>query len=220
MSARLQALAGVVIPADVHVTVTRDYGQTATDKADKLIHKLMFATLSVVLLVLFTLGWREAIVVGTAVIITLMLTLFASWAMGFTINRVSLFALIFSIGILVDDAIVVVENIHRHMALGGKSLREAIPEAVSEVGGPTILATFTVIAALLPMAFVSGLMGPYMRPIPINASVGMLLSLAVALIVTPWLALRLLTHHDQAHAKPARPSRKAAAGSTASRTGS
>jgi multidrug efflux pump subunit AcrB len=199
VSARLLALANVVIPADVHVTVTRDYGQTATDKADKLIHKLMFATLSVVLLVLFTLGWREAIVVGTAVIITLMLTLFASWAMGFTINRVSLFALIFSIGILVDDAIVVVENIHRHMGRGGKSLLEAIPEAVSEVGGPTILATFTVIAALLPMAFVSGLMGPYMRPIPINASVGMLLSLAVALIVTPWLALRLLTKHDKAH---------------------
>ncbi|MBP1474006.1 efflux RND transporter permease subunit [Frateuria sp. MAH-13] len=195
ITARLAALRNVTIPADVHVTVTRDYGQTATDKADKLIHKLIFATGSVVLLVLFALGWREAIVVGTAVIITLMLTLFASWAMGFTLNRVSLFALIFSIGILVDDAIVVVENIHRHMALGGRTLRQAIPEAVSEVGGPTILATFTVIAALLPMAFVSGLMGPYMRPIPINASAGMLLSLAVALIVTPWLALKLLGHH-------------------------
>ncbi|TAN00194.1 MAG: efflux RND transporter permease subunit, partial [Rhodanobacteraceae bacterium] len=192
---RIKALEGVVIPAGVHVVVTRDYGETSTAKADLLIHKLMFATLSVVLLVLLTLGWREAIVVGSAVIITLMLTLFASWAMGFTINRVSLFALIFSIGILVDDAIVVVENIHRHMALGGRSLREAIPEAVSEVGGPTILATFTVIAALLPMAFVSGLMGPYMRPIPINASAGMLLSLAVALVVTPWLALKLLRHH-------------------------
>ncbi|HET6805509.1 MAG TPA: efflux RND transporter permease subunit [Frateuria sp.] len=195
IAARLAALRNVSIPADVHVTVTRDYGQTATDKADKLIHKLIFATGSVVLLVLLALGWREAIVVGSAVIITLMLTLFASWAMGFTLNRVSLFALIFSIGILVDDAIVVVENIHRHMALGGRTLREAIPEAVSEVGGPTILATFTVIAALLPMAFVSGLMGPYMRPIPINASAGMLLSLAVALIVTPWLALKLLRHH-------------------------
>ncbi|MGN2250193.1 efflux RND transporter permease subunit [Frateuria sp. GZRe14] len=195
IAARLAALRNVTIPADVHVTVTRDYGQTATDKADKLIHKLIFATGSVVLLVLFALGWREAIVVGSAVVITLMLTLFASWAMGFTLNRVSLFALIFSIGILVDDAIVVVENIHRHMALGGRTLREAIPEAVSEVGGPTILATFTVIAALLPMAFVSGLMGPYMRPIPINASAGMLLSLAVALIVTPWLALKLLGHH-------------------------
>ncbi|MDE1960543.1 MAG: efflux RND transporter permease subunit [Xanthomonadaceae bacterium] len=195
IGARVAALRGVSIPAGVHIAVTRDYGQTSTDKADLLIHKLLFATLSVVLLVLATLGWREAIVVGTAVVITLMLTLFASWAMGFTINRVSLFALIFSIGILVDDAIVVVENIHRHMALGGRSLREAIPEAVAEVGGPTILATFTVIAALLPMAFVSGLMGPYMRPIPINASAGMLLSLAVALVVTPWLSLKLIAHH-------------------------
>jgi multidrug efflux pump subunit AcrB len=193
---RLEALEGVVIPAGVHVVVTRDYGETSTAKADLLMHKLLFATLSVVLLVLLTLGWREAIVVGSAVVITLMLTLFASWAMGFTINRVSLFALIFSIGILVDDAIVVVENIHRHMALGGRPLREAIPEAVSEVGGPTILATFTVIAALLPMAFVSGLMGPYMRPIPINASAGMLLSLAVALVVTPWLALKLVRRHS------------------------
>ncbi|HET7223886.1 MAG TPA: efflux RND transporter permease subunit [Rhodanobacteraceae bacterium] len=192
---RLDALEGVVIPAGVHVVVTRDYGETSTAKADLLMHKLLFATLSVVLLVLLALGWREAVVVGSAVVITLMLTLFASWAMGFTINRVSLFALIFSIGILVDDAIVVVENIHRHVALGGRSLREAIPEAVSEVGGPTILATFTVIAALLPMAFVSGLMGPYMRPIPINASAGMLLSLAVALVVTPWLALKLVRRH-------------------------
>jgi multidrug efflux pump subunit AcrB len=194
---RIAALQGVSIPAGVHVVVTRDYGQTATDKADKLIHKLIFATFSVVLLVLATLGWREAIVVGAAVIITLMLTLFASWLMGFTINRVSLFALIFSIGILVDDAIVVVENIHRHRTLGGRTLREAIPVAVSEVGGPTILATFTVIAALLPMAFVSGLMGPYMRPIPINASAGMLLSLAVALTLTPWLARKLLAQHHE-----------------------
>jgi len=199
---RVASLQGLTIPQGVHVEVTRDYGRTANDKAQKLIQKLIFATFSVVLLVLATLGWREAIVVGVAVIVTLALTLFASWGLGFTINRVSLFALIFSIGILVDDAIVVVENIHRHYALGGKSLREAIPEAVAEVGGPTILATFTVIAALLPMAFVSGLMGPYMRPIPINASAGMLLSLAVALIVTPWLTLRLLGRHA-AHASPA-----------------
>src|SRR3546814_7125943 len=122
----------------------------------KLIQKLVFATGSVVLLVLFALGWREAIVVGSAVVLTLAVTLFASWAMGFTLNRVSLFALIFSIGILVDDAIVVVENIHRHMALGGRTLREAIPPAVDEVGGPTILATFTVIDALMPMAFEIG----------------------------------------------------------------
>ena len=195
IGARIAQLKGELIPAGVHVEITRDYGQTATDKAQKLIKKLMFATGSVVLLVLFALGWREAIVIGSAVVLTLAMTLFASWAMGFTLNRVSLFALIFSIGILVDDAIVVVENIHRHMARDGKSLREAIPPAVDEVGGPTILATFTVIAALMPMAFVSGLMGPYMRPIPINASAGMLLSLAIALIVTPWLSLKLLVRH-------------------------
>ena len=196
---RVEQLKNELIPEGVNVTVTRDYGQTATDKAQKLIQKLVFATGSVVLLVLFALGWREAIVVGSAVVLTLALTLFASWAMGFTLNRVSLFALIFSIGILVDDAIVVVENIHRHMTQGGKTLREAIPPAVDEVGGPTILATFTVIAALMPMAFVSGLMGPYMRPIPINASVGMLLSLAIALIVTPWLSLKLLGRHTPGH---------------------
>ncbi|TCT21876.1 efflux RND transporter permease subunit [Thermomonas haemolytica] len=195
---RLQQLKGELIPAGVHVSVTRDYGATASDKAQKLIQKLVFATGSVVLLVLFALGWREAIVVGAAVILTLAVTLFASKVMGFTLNRVSLFALIFSIGILVDDAIVVVENIHRHMARDGKSLFEAIPPAVDEVGGPTILATFTVIAALMPMAFVTGLMGPYMRPIPINASVGMLLSLAIALIVTPWLSLKLLARHGHA----------------------
>ncbi len=192
---RIETLKGELIPEGIHVEVVRDYGQTATDKAQKLIQKLFFATMSVVLLVLFALGRREALVVGAAVVLTLALTLFASWAMGFTLNRVSLFALIFSIGILVDDAIVVVENIHRHMARGGKTLREAIPPAVDEVGGPTILATFTVIAALLPMAFVSGLMGPYMRPIPINASAGMVISLAVALVVTPWLSLKLLKPH-------------------------
>ncbi|MGB3392310.1 MAG: efflux RND transporter permease subunit [Stenotrophomonas sp.] len=189
---RVEALRGQVIPDGVEVTVTRDYGATASDKAQTLIRKLAFATGSVVLLVLFALGRREAVVIGSAVVLTLAVTLFASWAMGFTLNRVSLFALIFSIGILVDDAIVVVENIHRHMAQGGKTLREAIPPAVDEVGGPTILATFTVIAALMPMAFVSGLMGPYMRPIPVNASVGMLLSLLIALVVTPWLSLKLL----------------------------
>jgi len=195
IASRIQTLRGELIPDAVQVEIVRDYGATATDKAQKLIQKLMFATLSVVLLVLC----REALVVGAAVVLTLALTLFASWAMGFTLNRVSLFALIFSIGILVDDAIVVVENIHRHMARGGKTLFEAIPPAVDEVGGPTILATFTVIAALLPMAFVSGLMGPYMRPIPINASAGMLISLAIALIVTPWLSLKLLKPHVVAH---------------------
>ena len=177
------------IPADVEVRITRNYGATANDKAQKLIQKLLFATASVVALVFVALGRREAAIVGTAVVLTLASTLFASWAWGFTLNRVSLFALIFSIGILVDDAIVVVENIHRHQGLyPEKTLRQIIPAAVDEVGAPTILATFTVIAALLPMAFVSGLMGPYMSPIPINASMGMVLSLAVAFVVTPWLA--------------------------------
>jgi multidrug efflux pump subunit AcrB len=198
LGARLAALEGVLIPEGVRTTITRNYGKTADDKARTLIGKLIFATSAVVLLVLLTLGWRAAVVVGAAVVITLAVTLFASWVWGFTINRVSLFALIFSIGILVDDAIVVVENVHRHLALGAASLREAIPRAVDEVGGPTILATFTVIAALLPMAFVSGLMGPYMSPIPINASTGMLLSLAVALVITPWLAARLLVKHGAA----------------------
>ena len=182
-----------MIPEGLQATVTRDYGQTAAEKANKLIQKLAFATASVILLVGLALGRREAVIVGAAVILTLTATLFASWAWGFTLNRVSLFALIFSIGILVDDAIVVVENIHRHQALSpGLPLRSIIPTAVDEVGGPTILATLTVIAALLPMAFVSGLMGPYMSPIPINASLGMALSLMIAFTVTPWLALRLM----------------------------
>jgi len=184
---RFEQLKGTFIPEGVQVTVTRNYGATADAKAQKLISKLVFATVSVVLLVLIAIGWREAVIVGAAVIVTLALTLFASWAWGFTLNRVSLFALIFSIGILVDDAIVVVENIHRHMSMGRRNLLEAIPPAVDEVGGPTILATFTVIAALLPMAFVTGLMGPYMSPIPINASTGMLISLVVAFVFTPWM---------------------------------
>ena len=199
---RFEQLKGTFIPEGINITITRDYGATADAKAKKLISKLAFATASVVLLVMFALGWREALVVGAAVVVTLAITLFASWAWGFTINRVSLFALIFSIGILVDDAIVVVENIHRHLALGAKNLREAIPRAVDEVGGPTILATFTVIAALLPMAFVSGLMGPYMSPIPINASMGMLISLAVAFVFTPWstyVALKNVTHVHADH---------------------
>ncbi|MEJ1396055.1 MAG: efflux RND transporter permease subunit [Candidatus Sedimenticola sp. (ex Thyasira tokunagai)] len=191
---RLEQLEGTFIPEGVEATITRNYGETADAKAKKLISKLVFATASVIALVLIALGWREALIVGAAVVVTLAITLFASWAWGFTLNRVSLFALIFSIGILVDDAIVVVENIHRHLAMGSKHLLEAIPEAVDEVGGPTILATFTVIAALLPMAFVSGLMGPYMSPIPINASMGMLISLAVAFIFTPWLTNRALAN--------------------------
>jgi len=198
--ARVAELHGTVIPDDVRVTVTRDYGTTANAKAQQLIKKLIFATLSVIVLVFAALGWREALIVGVAVLLTLATTLFASWAWGFTLNRVSLFALIFSIGILVDDAIVVVENIHRRRALEAGPLHGVIPDAVDEVGGPTILATFTVIAALLPMAFVTGLMGPYMSPIPINASMGMVISLAIAFTLTPWLALRVMhrTHHPHA----------------------
>ena len=201
---RVESLKGAVIPAGIEVSVTRNYGATADEKAKKLIQKLFFATASVVLLVLWALGKREAVIVGTAVILTLAATLFASWAWGFTLNRVSLFALIFSIGILVDDAIVVVENIHRRTALDSDGMKAIIPRAVDEVGGPTILATFTVIAALLPMAFVTGLMGPYMSPIPINASIGMLISLAIAFIVTPWLAFKLLKnihHHEEGNGK-------------------
>jgi len=193
---RIEELKGSVIPSDVHVTNTRNYGETANDKAQKLIKKLIFATSAVIALVWIALGRREAFIVGVAVSLTLAVTLFASWAWGFTLNRVSLFALIFSIGILVDDAIVVVENIHRRRELfNNQPLSEIIPDAVDEVGGPTILATLAVIAALLPMAFVTGLMGPYMSPIPINASMGMLISLAVAFVVTPWLALRFSAAH-------------------------
>ena len=200
---RVSELHDTVIPHDVQVSTTRNYGETANDKAATLIKKLLFATFAVVALVFFALGRREAAIVGTAVVLTLTATLFASWAWGFTLNRVSLFALIFSIGILVDDAIVVVENIHRHQQhYPGRTLAQIIPGAVDEVGGPTILATLTVIAALLPMAFVSGLMGPYMAPIPINASMGMLISLAIAFVVTPWLArlwMKPVTASQAAH---------------------
>ena len=202
---RVAILRNTVVPHDIEVSETRNYGATANDKAQMLIQKLLFATASVVALVFLALGRREAAIVGSAVILTLAATLFASWAWGFTLNRVSLFALIFSIGILVDDAIVVVENIHRHQQLyPGRRLVENIPRAVDEVGGPTILATLTVIAALLPMAFVSGLTGPYMSPIPINASMGMLLSLAIAFVVTPWLS-RLWLEAPHAVADPGVP---------------
>jgi multidrug efflux pump subunit AcrB len=185
-------LEGSLITDDFAVEVTRDYGETANEKANELLFHLGLATVSIILLVWLAIGWREAGVVAIVIPVTILLTLFASRMMGYTLNRVSLFALIFSIGILVDDAIVVVENIHRHrMLTPDVPLSVIIPRAVDEVGGPTILATFTVIAALLPMAFVSGLMGPYMSPIPINASMGMAISLAIAFTVTPWLALKL-----------------------------
>ncbi|MGY6553885.1 MAG: efflux RND transporter permease subunit [Wenzhouxiangella sp.] len=191
---RVEMLRGRVIPDDIEVLVTRDYGKTAGAKSRKLITDLVMATFSVVLLVLAAMGWRQALIVGISVIVTLLLTLVFSWAWGFTLNRVSLFALIFSIGILVDDAIVIVENISRRLRATGGSLRQVIPAAVDEVGTPTIMATLTVTAALLPMAFVTGLMGPYMSPIPINASAGMVISQVVAFVLAPWLAVRLLRH--------------------------
>ncbi len=193
-----------LLPADVTVSETRNYGETAREKAAELMIHLGIATLSVTALIWMVLGWREAVVVLVAVPVTLALTLFTYYAFGYTLNRITLFALIFSIGILVDDAIVVVENIYRHLQLGWRPPAEAAVEGVDEVGNPTILATFTVIAAILPMAFVSGLMGPYMRPIPVGASVAMLASLAVAFIVTPYLSLRLLRGHVRplAHQPP------------------
>ncbi|MBI2795380.1 MAG: efflux RND transporter permease subunit [Gemmatimonadetes bacterium] len=193
--ARVEAARGRVLPGNVTVTVTRDYGETAGEKARELILHLALATVSVTVLIWVFLGWREAVVVLVAVPVTLALTLFTYYALGYSLNRITLFALIFSIGILVDDAIVVVENMFRHMRRHDRAPDVAAIEAVDEVGNPTILATFTVIAAILPMAFVSGLMGPYMRPIPVGASVAMLASLAVAFIVTPWLAYRLLKGH-------------------------
>jgi multidrug efflux pump subunit AcrB len=180
-----------LLPAGIHVEVTRNYGRTAAEKSSELVQHLLIATLSVVVLISLAMGWRSGLVVGVAVPVTLALTLFIYFLAGYTLNRVTLFALIFSIGILVDDAIVVVENIERHYReKAGESFRRLAAEAVDEVGNPTILATFTVIAAILPMAFVRGLMGPYMRPIPTGASAAMVFSLAVAFVVSPWAAYR------------------------------
>ena len=195
---RLSSLKGTLVPESVSVTVTRNYGETALEKADELLFHLALATVSIVILVTLALGWREGAVVAVVVPTTILLTLFASWLMGYTINRVSLFALIFSIGIMVDDAIVVVENIVRHWRMrdGRTSLQAAI-DGVAEVGNPTIIATLTIVAALLPMMFVSGLMGPYMSPIPANASAAMLFSFFVAVIVTPWMLLKIAGNQYQ-----------------------
>jgi multidrug efflux pump subunit AcrB len=191
ITTRLAELQGSLIPPDVEAIVTRNYGETADEKANELLFHLGLATVSIVLLVMLAIGWREGAVVLIVIPTTILLTLFASYVMGYTINRVSLFALIFSIGILVDDAIVVIENIARHWAMeDGRSRSQAAIEAVAEVGNPTIAATLTVVAALLPMLFVSGLMGPYMAPIPANASAAMVLSFFVAVMITPWLMLR------------------------------
>jgi len=200
--ARVEGLKGNLIPDSLSVEVTRDYGETASEKANELLFHLGLATLSIIVLVWVAIGFREAVVVAVVIPVTILLTLFAAKVMGYTLNRVSLFALIFSIGILVDDAIVVIENIARHAAMGkGISRRESAVEAVAEVGNPTIVATLTVVAALLPMLFVSGMMGPYMSPIPANASAAMIFSFFVAVIVTPWLMLKVTgggsAHHHQ-----------------------
>ena len=192
---KVDTLRGHIIPADVQVTVTRNYGVTAEEKSNELLWHMLIAVFSVSFLILLALGWRESLVVLLAIPATLALTLLVFYLYGFTLNRITLFALIFSIGILVDDAIVVVENIVRHFHLPqnrDRSRAAVAIEAVGEVGNPTILATFAVIAAVLPMAFVGGLMGPYMRPIPIGASAAMFFSLAISFIVTPWAAIRIL----------------------------
>jgi multidrug efflux pump subunit AcrB len=202
--AKVEALRPRLLPADVRVAVTRDYGRTAGEKSNELVEHLLIATLSVVALISLAMGWRSGLVVGIAVPVTLALTLFIYYLAGYTLNRVTLFALIFSIGILVDDAIVVVENIERHhRERRDVSFARLAVEAVDEVGNPTILATFTVIAAILPMGFVRGLMGPYMRPIPTGASAAMLFSLAVAFIVSPWAARQVFRRHGPEAVEPA-----------------
>ncbi|MEW6212488.1 MAG: efflux RND transporter permease subunit, partial [Acidobacteriota bacterium] len=200
---KIDHLKGALIPSDVTLTVTRNYGETASEKSNELLLHMMIAVLSVSVLVWIALGLRESGIVATAIPVTLALTLAVFYFYGYTLNRITLFALIFSIGILVDDAIVVVENMARHYRLPenrGRPIKDVAVEAVDEVGNPTILATFAVIAAIIPMAFVSGLMGPYMRPIPVGASAAMLFSLIVAFVVTPWAGLRLLKreggHHE------------------------
>jgi multidrug efflux pump subunit AcrB len=203
---RIESLRGYVLPDDLNISITRNYGETAKDKSDELLKHLLIATLSVTLLIALALGWRESGVVLLAIPVTLALTLAVFYLYGYTLNRVTLFALIFSIGILVDDAIVVVENIVRHFRLPEsreRPLAEVAVEAVDEVGNPTILATFAVIGAILPMAFVRGLMGPYMRPIPVGASAAMVFSLVVAFVVSPWAALRLLRNYaaGQTHSR-------------------
>lgn len=200
---RVEALEAKLLPNGVSVTVTRDYGETANEKANELLFHLGLATVSIILLVWLAIGWREAGVVAIVIPVTILLTLFAAWVMGFTLNRVSLFALIFSIGILVDDAIVVIENIDRHWGMDRRKPRiQAAIEAVAEVGNPTIVATLTVVVALLPMLFVSGLMGPYMSPIPANASAAMIFSFFVAVIITPWLMVKIAGRADMhEHAK-------------------
>jgi multidrug efflux pump subunit AcrB len=198
---KVKEIKGKILPSDVHITVTRNYGKTAEDKFDELMFHLGVAIFAVVIFIGITLGVKEALVVSLAIPTTLALTLFVDLLTGYTLNRVTLFALIFTLGLLVDDAIVVVENIHRHLKLKEMPPLQAAIYAVAEVGNPTILATFTVIAALLPMAFVRGLMGPYMRPIPVNSSIAMFFSLIVAFVISPWAAYYLLRKESEKEGK-------------------
>ncbi|HTL59151.1 MAG TPA: efflux RND transporter permease subunit [Candidatus Limnocylindrales bacterium] len=205
---KVNSLQGVIIPKDIEITITRHYGETAAEKSNELLLHMGIAVIGVSLLILIALGWRESVIVAIAIPSTLALTLLIFYLYGYTLNRITLFALIFSIGILVDDAIVVIENIVRHFHLPNNQSRGwsvIAVEAVNEVGNPTVLATFAVIAAVLPMAFVGGLMGPYMRPIPIGASAAMFFSLAIAFTVTPWAAIRLLNWHPAFRRQLSRP---------------
>jgi len=192
---KVESLKGRLIPGDIQIAVTRNYGETASEKSNELLWHMGIAVIGVSVLILLTLGWRESAIVAIAIPAAVALTLLVFHLYGYTLNRITLFALIFSVGILVVDAIVVVENIVRYFHLPqnrGRSWSDIAVEAVNEVGNPTILATFAVIAAVLPMAFVGGLTGPYMRPIPIISSVAMFFSLAIAFIVTPWASIRIL----------------------------
>jgi len=187
---KLERLEGALLPSDVHVTVSRNYGETASHKVLELLTHLLGAVIAVTIVVGLAMGWRGGLVVFLSVPITFALTLFVYYMFGYTLNRITLFALVFVTGIVVDDSIIIAENMHRHFRMRKLPLMQAAITSIDEVGNPTILATFTVIASVLPMAFVSGLMGPYMSPMPIGASLAMLFSLLVALIITPWLAYR------------------------------
>ncbi|TDD95901.1 efflux RND transporter permease subunit [Flavobacterium cellulosilyticum] len=194
--AKVEHLKKNIIPSDVHVEVTRNYGETASDKVGELLLHLGIAIIAVTFLVILAMGWRGGLVVFFSVPLTFALTLFAYYLLGYTLNRITLFALVFVVGIVVDDSIIIAENMHRHFKMKRLPFKQAAIYAINEVGNPTILATFTVIAAILPMAFVSGMMGPYMSPMPIGASIAMLLSLFVALTVTPYLGYHLLQEKE------------------------
>ena len=200
---KVESLKGKVIPSDVQVTVTRNYGETAKEKNNELLFHMFLAAISVTILIALFMGWRAGAVAAIAIPVTLALTMLIFYLIGYTLNRITLFALIFSIGILVDDAIVVVENIHRYFTTTVMKPLDAAIKAVDEIGNPTVLATFAVIASILPMGFVGGLMGPYMRPIPVGASMAMLFSMLIAFIVTPYFAFRFMkgeSHHGSGEA--------------------